>query len=152
MPPRDATNWFAPKGYQASKAWPLIVFVSAGDQPAGWNNWKPVCEKEGVFFCSPFAAGNPVPAGQRTRIILDMLDDVRRNFRIDPEQTYLSGFSGGARMACAIGFALPEYFGGIAPVCGTNPIIGPHLSATPHPGPPIRGFHHRREGLQSQGK
>jgi hypothetical protein len=28
-------------------------------------------------------------------------------------------------MACAIGFALPEWFGGVAPVCGTNPITGP---------------------------
>jgi hypothetical protein len=27
-------------------------------------------------------------------------------------------------MACAIGFALPEYFGGIMPVCGTNAISG----------------------------
>jgi len=65
-----------------------------------------------------------VPAGQRTRIVLDMLDDVRRHQRIDADQTYITGFSGGGRMACAIGFALPEYFGGVAPVCGTNPISG----------------------------
>jgi hypothetical protein len=84
-----------------------------------------VCEEEGVFFCAPFGAGNSVAAGQRTRIILDALDDVRRNFRIDPDQTYISGWSGGARMSCAIGFALPEYFGGVVPLCGTNPISGP---------------------------
>jgi hypothetical protein len=51
-----------------------------------------------------------------------MLDDVRRRCRIDPEQTYLSGFSGGGRMACTIAFALPEYFGGVIPFCGTNPL------------------------------
>jgi hypothetical protein len=28
-------------------------------------------------------------------------------------------------MACAIGFALPEYFGGVIPLCGTNPFSGP---------------------------
>src|SRR5256885_776364 len=28
-------------------------------------------------------------------------------------------------MACAIGFALPEFFGGVIPICGTNPISGP---------------------------
>src|ERR1700681_1056434 len=36
---------FVPKNYQKSKAWPLIVFISAGEQPAAWNNWKAVCEK-----------------------------------------------------------------------------------------------------------
>jgi hypothetical protein len=116
---------FVPKTYNAKQGWPLVVFISPGDQPAGWSAWKKVCEKEGVLFCSPFAAGNNVPAGQRTRIVLDMLDDVRRQYRIDPDQTYISGFSGGGRMACAIGFALPEWFGGVAPVCGTNPITGP---------------------------
>jgi hypothetical protein len=54
-----------------------------------------------------------------------MIDDVRRRYRIDPDQTYLSGISGGGRMACAIAFNLPEWFGGVAPVCGTNPIVGP---------------------------
>src|SRR5262249_2679356 len=49
-------------------------------------------------------------------------DDVRRHYQIDPDRTYLTGFSGGGRMACTIAFALPEYFGGVIPVCGTNPL------------------------------
>jgi predicted esterase len=115
---------FVPKDYKKDKAWPLVLFISPGDQPSGWSAWRKVCETEGVLFASPFAAGNNVAAGQRVRIVLDVLDDVRRNYHIDPEQTYLSGFSGGGRMACAIGFALPEYFGGIVPICGTNPPPG----------------------------
>lgn len=122
---RQRYQLYVPKTYKKTKAWPLVVFVSAGDQPAGWNNWKAVCEKEGVLFCSPYAAGNNVGAGQRSRVILDMVDDVRRNYRIDPDQTYISGFSGGGRMSCSIGLALPEVFGGIVPVCGTNPLSGP---------------------------
>jgi predicted esterase len=122
---RQRYRLFVPKQYKAEQSWPLIVFISAGDQPAGWDAWQKLCEQDGIFFCSPFAAGNNVAPAQRTRVILDMLDDVRRAYRIDPDQTYLSGFSGGGRMACAIGFALPEYFGGIVPVCGTNPPAGP---------------------------
>jgi predicted esterase len=114
-----------PKNYKTDKAWPLVVFISPGDGPSGWASWKTVCEKKGVLFCSPYGAGNATRAGRRTRIVLDMLDDVRRKYQIDPDQTYLSGFSGGGRMACAIAFALPEWFGGVAPICGTNPISGP---------------------------
>src|SRR5262249_61385969 len=47
---------------------------------------------------------------------------VRRDYRIDPERTYLTCFSGGGRMACTIAFSLPEFFGGLIPVCGTNPL------------------------------
>jgi len=116
---------YVPKNYKADKAWPIVIFISPGDSPGGWTSWKTVCEKKGVFFCSPYGAGNSTKAGKRTRIVLDMLDDIRRKYLIDPDRTYLSGLSGGGRMACAIAFALPEWFGGVAPICGTNPIAGP---------------------------
>jgi predicted esterase len=116
---------YAPPVSESKKARPLVIFISPADQPMGWTAWRKVCQENKVLFCSPYGAGNACPAGQRTRIVLDMLDDVRRQYRIDPDRTYISGFSGGGRMACAIGFALPEWFGGIAPVCGTNPITGP---------------------------
>jgi hypothetical protein len=118
---RQRYQLYVPKNYRSNKDWPLVVFISPGDRPMGWNAWKKICSS-GVLFCSPYGAGNSCPTGQRTRIVLDMLDDIRRNYRIDPDQTYLTGFSGGGRMACAIGLALPEWFGGIIPVCGTNPL------------------------------
>jgi pimeloyl-ACP methyl ester carboxylesterase len=113
---------FVPKNYEASKTRPLIVFISPGDDPMGWRAWQKVCEDNDILFCAAYGAGNSCPAGKRIRIVLDMFDDVRRQYRVDPDQTYLAGFSGGGRMACTIAFALPEYFGGVVPVCGTNPL------------------------------
>ncbi|HZZ77847.1 MAG TPA: hypothetical protein VFE62_04980 [Gemmataceae bacterium] len=115
---------YVPKGLAKDKAVGLILFISPGDGPQGWKNWQKVCEKEGLLFACPYGAGNAIAPGLRTRIILDVLDDIRRQYKIDPDQTYLTGFSGGGRMACAIGFALPEYFGGVLPICGTNTISG----------------------------
>jgi pimeloyl-ACP methyl ester carboxylesterase len=115
-------QFFLPKDYDVKKEWPLVVFISPGDDPLGWRFWQKVCEETGMLFCAPYGAGNVVPVDQRTRMVLDVLDDVRRHYRIDPQQTYLAGFSGGGRMACALAFALPEYFGGVIPVCGTNPL------------------------------
>ena len=116
---------YTPKNYKKDTPAALVLFISAGDAPTGWKNWEKFCQTEGVFFACAHGAGNASPAGQRTRIILDVLDDVRRAHKIDPDQTYITGFSGGGRMACAIGFALPEYFGGVIPLCGTNPLPGP---------------------------
>src|SRR5262249_52291162 len=105
----------------------LVAFISPGDDPLGWRPWQKACEKAGALFCAPYGAGNNCPAGQRTRLVLDVLDDVRRHYRIDPDQTYLSGFSGGRRMACTIGFARPESSGGVVAVCGPTPL--PRLDA-----------------------
>jgi hypothetical protein len=113
---------YVPEKYDPSRVWPLVVFVSPGDDPLGWRAWQKTCEAEGVFFCAAYAAGNNCPAGQRIRIVLDMFDDVRREYRIDPDRTCFSGFSGGARIACTLGGHLPEYCGGVVAISGTNPL------------------------------
>lgn len=94
-----------------------VIFISAGNEPAGFKNFEAVCRKQGIAFASPYGAGNNTPMPQRVRIILDVLDDLRRRERIDADRTYIAGFSGGGRVACSIAFALPELFGGVIPVC-----------------------------------
>ncbi|MBS0203426.1 MAG: hypothetical protein JSS49_11040 [Planctomycetes bacterium] len=96
---------------------PMILFVSAGVSPAGWKQLESVCKQKGIVFASPYGAGNNTPMPRRVRLVLDVLDDVRQQHRIDPDRTYIAGFSGGGRVACAVAFALPELFGGAIPVC-----------------------------------
>ena len=98
----------------------LVLFISAGDQPAGWGSLQSVCQQKGIAFASPYNAGNNTPMPRRIRIVLDVLDDLRRRHRIDADRTYLAGFSGGGRVACGITFALPELFGGVIPVCAAG--------------------------------
>ncbi len=99
---------------------PLVLFISAGDQPAGWNQLETACREKGFAFASPFGAGNNTPMPKRIRIVLDVLDDIRRKHKVDPDRTYVAGFSGGGRVACGITFALPELFGGVIPVCAAG--------------------------------
>src|SRR5437868_7212268 len=106
---------YVPPNYRPTKAWPLVVFVSPGDDPLGWRCWQATCEAHDVLFCAAYGAGNDCPPGRRVRVVLDALDDVRRRYQIAPEQTYLCGLGGGARLTCDIAFALPEYFGGVVP-------------------------------------
>ena len=99
---------------------PLVLFISAGDQPAGWGQLQTVCQQKGIAFASPYDAGNNTPMPRRIRIVFDVLDDLRRKHRIDADRTYIAGFSGGGRVACGIAFALPELFGGVIPVCASG--------------------------------
>ncbi|VTT99277.1 Uncharacterized protein OS=Lentisphaera araneosa HTCC2155 GN=LNTAR_23709 PE=4 SV=1 [Gemmataceae bacterium] len=108
---------FVPARKDAKKPLPAILFVSAGDEPAGWKAFEPLCKDKGFVFIGVRGAGNGVDGPKRVRIILDCLDDVRRQLPLDPDRTYTSGISGGGRIACSLAFALPEYFGGVIPLC-----------------------------------
>jgi hypothetical protein len=111
---------FVPERKDTKKPLPAILFVSAGDEPGGWKAFEALCKDKGFVFIGVRGAGNNVPPPKRVRIVLDCFDDVRKQIPLDPDRTYISGFSGGARMACAIAFALPEYFGGMIPVCAAG--------------------------------
>jgi len=91
----------------------LFPFVSPTNRPVGWQVWGPTATRERVMFAGLRGMGNGRPPAQRVRAVLDVLDDVRRNYPVDPDRTYLSGYSGGADIACTTAFALPEYFGGV---------------------------------------
>lgn len=111
---------FVPEDYDPGRGHALVLFIPAESGPAGWREWGPVCRKSGAFFASPFDAGNECPMRRRVRIVLDVLDDLRRAYRIDPDRVYVGGISGGGRAACAVAFALPELFGGAVPVCASG--------------------------------
>jgi pimeloyl-ACP methyl ester carboxylesterase len=108
---------FVPPTYNSKQAAPVVLFISPGDGPGGQKAWEPLCKKHGIIFASPHGAGNGCEPKKRIRIILDVLDELRRTYNVDPDRTYLTGHSGGGRMAGHIGFALPEYFGGVIPCC-----------------------------------
>jgi pimeloyl-ACP methyl ester carboxylesterase len=98
----------------------LVLFISPTQRGAGLDSFRRTCDQQGLIFASPHKAGNPTEPRQRIRIVLDVLDDVRRKYRVDPDRTYIAGFSGGGRIACAIGFALPEHFGGVLTICAAG--------------------------------
>jgi pimeloyl-ACP methyl ester carboxylesterase len=114
---KQSYDLFLPQRKDPKKPFPAILFVSAGDEPSGWKNYEPICKEKGFVFIGVRGAGNNVDGPKRVRVILDCLDDVRRQFPLDPDRTYATGFSGGGRIACALAFALPEYFGGMIPLC-----------------------------------
>lgn len=108
---------YVPAGIRSRQPVPLVLFISPGPKATGLQQFRAVCDREGIVFASPHKAGNQTPGPRRIRIVMDTLDEVRRRFNVDPDRTYIGGFSGGGRIAFAIATALPEYFGGIIPVC-----------------------------------
>ncbi len=107
---------YVPESCVPDKPCGLLLFISPMDQPMSMADWQQVCDDAGLILVMGNRAGNEVHPPTRLRIILDSFDDVRRKYTIDADRTYISGFSGGGRLACRIAFALPEYFGGVIPI------------------------------------
>lgn len=105
---------------------PVIVFISFRDTPFGWEQLGPTCVREGVIFVAPYGVGNSQSSARRIRITLDCLDEVGRRNRVDPDQIYLAGYSGGGYIAARIATMLPEFVGG---VIASNMVVQP--PATP---------------------
>jgi len=116
---RQSYELYVPPGYDPRRPNAMIIHVAAGPRSDGWLHWQQVCRNRGVILAGVHNAGNNIPMPTRARIILDVLDDVRRRFSIDPDRTYISGMSGGGNAASRIAFALPELFGGLVAICGT---------------------------------
>jgi pimeloyl-ACP methyl ester carboxylesterase len=113
---------FVPHNYSNKRAWPLILFLSPGDDPVGWRVWRAPCESAGFLFAAPFGVGRACPQAQRIRSVLDVWDDIRSMYRIDADRTYLVGLDAGATLACQIAFALPEHTAGVVAMGGEVPL------------------------------
>lgn len=111
---RQRYQLFQPAAYAKSKSWPLLLWLPPGDAPNGWKAVGGLCIDQGVFFASPYGAGGGRPEAVRLRAALDVLDDVRKTYRIDPARTYLIGSGESASLACKLATHLPELFGGVA--------------------------------------
>lgn len=121
---KQTYDFFGPIEPIDGVSFPLIIDISPQDRPKGWYYWEPICRNLGIIYATPRGMGNGHPMEHRVRAVLDVLNDVRQQFEIDPKRTYLVGFSGGGQVACQIAFRLPEYFGGV--ICIGHSPIPPH--------------------------
>jgi predicted peptidase len=133
---------FVPHSYKEEKPYPLILFLhGAGEREGGPK--KPVevgigsaikkyGEKDFPFFvifpqASARPDGKPKP-GSIGRIwsstepdgkkALGMLEDVRKQYKIDEKRLYLTGLSMGGFGTWTLAFELPDKWAAIVPICG----------------------------------
>ncbi|MFO0929638.1 MAG: hypothetical protein U0736_21845 [Gemmataceae bacterium] len=67
---------------------PLLLYLSPGPE-GSWQAFERLARARNLLYVAPRAAGNDCPPRRRVRIALDALDDVRRQFPVDPDRTYL---------------------------------------------------------------
>jgi dienelactone hydrolase len=109
-----------PKPYTHEEKWGLFVYVNPGDGAGLPEGYEPIFEKHKLIAVAAYKTGNERNVVDRFRLALDAQWNIVRRFNIDPARVYVSGFSGGGRIASVLAVAYPDLFPGGIPFCGTN--------------------------------
>jgi len=119
IPGRESIDVFVPAQMPAA-GFGLIVFVPAGDDFFLPRDWRASLERRGIVFVSLRGAGNDADViGRRIPMVLHATDHAIDSLRIDPARVYVSGFSGGARLAQRVALAWPDLFSGSLQFAGS---------------------------------
>jgi len=116
-----------PENYTNDLSWGLFVWISPSHEPGIPQDWPTVLANHKLLFVSPYNAGNdrnlgnrPSGTVERFRLALDGSYNMRLRYRISPKRIYVSGFSGGGRVASMLGVAFSDVFTGTIAICGVN--------------------------------
>ena len=127
---------YKPSYYDESREWPLVITLHGthGWDPASWQmiEWQQLAEDKGLIVVAPELKSPqgilPVIHGlwyddlQRDdRVVLSIMDEVCRNYKVDRNAVLLTGFSAGGYPMYNIGLRHPERFSMlIARSCNTD--------------------------------
>ncbi len=114
--PAQVYSIYLPTNYSSTKKWPVVYFFD----PHGVGNlplklYKALAQKYGFIIAGTYGSKNGMQIEASGRAAQAFMEDVSERLSVDNARIYTFGFSGGARVACALALN-----GGIAGViaCG----------------------------------
>ena len=119
---RNGHTWVvnAPAAAADGEPHGLFVFISPRDQGRIPENWRETLEQHRLIWVAPNEAGNQVSTLWRVAVALESVDLATQRYTIDRDRIYISGHSGGARVASTAAFFHPDRFAGGVYFAGVN--------------------------------
>jgi pimeloyl-ACP methyl ester carboxylesterase len=115
-----------------SEGYGLLVFVPPWENAMLPRGWAAILDRHGVIFVSAANSGNAASIlDRREPLALLAAHNVMQRFHVDPERTYVGGFSGGARVALRLALGFPDVFRGAFLNAGSDPIGGAETPLPP---------------------
>jgi dienelactone hydrolase len=121
--PDEAIEWelYVPESYTPERPPGLLVYVSPTDSGRLPEGWQVVLDAANVVWIGANRSGNRVRVARRATYAMVAPAVAARDYRIDSSRVYISGFSGGGRVASMIAPDYPHVFRGALYICGVNP-------------------------------
>ena len=121
------TTWsvYVPEKYQMDKPYGVIVYISSSDSGEIPHQWMPIFDRHNLIWIGPNHAGNRVYPKINTlwrhALALESLMQIKERYHIDDERIYVSGRSGGGRIASYVAIINSDLFSGGYYIVGCNP-------------------------------
>ncbi|HWE37126.1 MAG TPA: hypothetical protein VG406_11215 [Isosphaeraceae bacterium] len=111
--------WISDK-YSHEETWGLFVWVDPGSTPRLPVEWGRELADRKLLAISAYDSGNDRHTYFRCRLAVDGAFNMRKRFHIDPRRVYISGGSGGGRVASILGISYADIFAGAFPIVGAD--------------------------------
>ncbi|HSE98527.1 MAG TPA: prolyl oligopeptidase family serine peptidase [Blastocatellia bacterium] len=117
---------FVPSSYDGSKAYPLVIALHGmgGDENSYFDAYlkgafKVEAEQRGyIVACPKGRQPASMYLGPAEKDVMDVIAEVRRDYKIDPDRIYMTGHSMGGYGTWSIAMNHPDVFAALAPVAG----------------------------------
>jgi len=128
----ESFSLYVPSDYDPNgEPYGMVVWVSPfrdGSIPEGL---KSVFDERRLIWIGPNNVGNDRHIYQRSGLALDAVENMKSAYNVDPSRIYVSGLSGGGKMAALMAVAYPELFSGGFPIIGMTTYLRVPLESSP---------------------
>ncbi len=109
----------------------LMVFVPPWDEAQIPLTWIPVLERRGIVLVTAAQSGNDEDVlDRREPLALLAAGNAMSRYHIDPRRVFVSGFSGGSRVALRLALGYADLFHGVLLDAGSD-VLGQQLPLPP---------------------
>ncbi|MCA9054572.1 MAG: PDZ domain-containing protein, partial [Planctomycetaceae bacterium] len=118
LPGDGAANYwrYVPQQYNPAHAYGLLVWLHpAGDtmEAAVFKAWQQHCDRRGMILVAPKAADLSGWTAGETEVVRELVEQVQRDYTIDPQRISVHGFAEGGRFAWDVAFKYRDLFRGV---------------------------------------
>ena len=117
---RERYEVIVPRSHKKDVPHGLFIWISPNDQCGLPADWEKVLADRKLIFIGALGAGNGREVFGRMQLAITANDQMRQLYTIDPARVYVSGHSGGSRVASMLAVAYADMFSGAVCFMGAN--------------------------------
>jgi predicted esterase len=118
---QESFEVYVPDCYDSNASFGLIVWIPAGPSGSEHYNLKQLMDKHKLLWVGANKSGNDTSTYERRiPLALDAAYNMQKLYNIDPNRIYVSGISGGGRVASITAFHHSDVYAGGIFVIGAN--------------------------------